>query len=93
MSNSNVGNAQAIMTIDLENDELLTPQEVADKLKVSLSWVHNKRRANKIPYLQLDNVVRFSKRQVEATFQQFVVQSRMKNGNNVCFAKRGHFGK
>ena len=63
------------MRIDFENDELLKPEEVAEKLRVSLSWVHNKRRAGKLPYLQLDGMVRFSRTQVEATLQQLVVQA------------------
>jgi len=42
--------------------EILTPEELADRLKVSVSWIYEKRRprcANPIPALPMGRLMRF----------------------------------
>jgi excisionase family DNA binding protein len=46
----------------LDPENILTPQELADRLKVPLSWVFEKTRArcrNQIPCLRIGRYVRF----------------------------------
>lgn len=41
------------------NSELLTPEELANKLKVPLSWVYEQSRQGKIPTHRIGRYIRF----------------------------------
>ena len=43
---------------------LLTPEELADKLKIPVSWVYEQSRQNKIPTHRIGRYIRFDLRQV-----------------------------
>jgi len=55
-----------------ELDDVLTPQEVAALLKVSVKWVydHTSRAEPRIPCAKLSGHLRFSKRSVSAWFRE-----------------------
>ena len=44
--------------------ELLTPEELADKLKVPLSWVYEQSRQGNIPTHRMGRYIRFDLREV-----------------------------
>ena len=52
--------------------ELLTPEELADRLKVPLSWVYEQSRQRNIPTHRLGRYIRFDLREV--------IESQKKNG-------------
>lgn len=47
-----------------ENAELLTPEELSDRLKVPLSWVYEQSRQGNIPTHRLGRYIRFDLREV-----------------------------
>ena len=47
--------------------ELLTAEELADKLKLSISWVYEQSRQDKIPTHRLGKYIRFSLQEVLAS--------------------------
>jgi len=52
--------------------ELLTPEELAERLKVPESWVYEQSRMNKIPTHRMGRYIRFDLREV--------IESQKKNG-------------
>jgi len=55
------------------NDDLLTVTEVAQLLKVPVSWVYERTRRrgfDRIPHLKLGKYLRFSEREVAAWLQK-----------------------
>ena len=44
----------------LEPGDILTPQELAQRLKVPLSWIYKKSAANGMPVLRCGHYLRFS---------------------------------
>lgn len=44
--------------------ELLTPEELAERLKVPLSWVYEQSRQGKIPTHRMGRYIRFDSREV-----------------------------
>jgi len=53
--------------------ELLTPEELADRLKVPLSWVYEQSRQGNIPTHRMGRYIRFDLREV--------IESQKKNGS------------
>ena len=49
-----------------ESERLLTKQEIADFLRVSIKMIDRKVSLNEIPYLKIGRLVRFSKKEVLA---------------------------
>ena len=47
-----------------KEDGLLTPDELADKLKIPVSWVYEQSRQNKIPTHRLGRYIRFDLHEV-----------------------------
>jgi excisionase family DNA binding protein len=58
------------------NESLLTPQQLADRLNVPLSWVYERSRYNALPgMIRLGRYVRFSERAIEQFLAQEAVKS------------------
>ncbi len=55
-------------------DEVLTPKEVAERLKVSQVWIYKLVREKRIPFYRLGKNVRFS----EIDLQKWMEESRNK---------------
>jgi excisionase family DNA binding protein len=45
--------------LGISSNELLTPEELAEKLKVPVSWVYENSRVGKIPSIKVGRYVRF----------------------------------
>lgn len=48
------------------DDDLLTPDEVCDRLKVTKAWLYDQVEAKRIPYIRLGRHLRFSARDLSA---------------------------
>lgn len=61
-----------LKALDTTAKELLTPEELAEKIKVPVSWVYEQSRQNGIPTHRLVRYVRFDFREVigSAAFQR-----------------------
>jgi excisionase family DNA binding protein len=57
---------EEIATLDATPKELLTAEELAEKLKVPLSWVYEQSRQNNIPTHRLGRYIRFDLQEVLA---------------------------
>jgi len=53
-----------VMNGHQEGDHLLTPEELADRLKVPLSWVYEQSRMGNIPTHRLGRYIRFDLHEV-----------------------------
>lgn len=51
---------------NMDNERLLTKQEIADFLNVSVKMIDRKVSLNEIPYLKIGRLVRFRKKEVLA---------------------------
>ena len=49
------------------HDQLLTPEELADRLNIPLSWVYEQSRLGKIPTHKLGHYIRFDLHEVLAS--------------------------
>jgi excisionase family DNA binding protein len=58
------------------HDELMTPQEAADYLKIDHSTVHRFIKKNKIPAVRLDKVIRVRKSDLLALIEQQITSPR-----------------
>ena len=47
-----------------QDSELLTPEQLAEKLKIPVSWVYEQSRQKKIPTHRLGRYIRFDLREV-----------------------------
>jgi excisionase family DNA binding protein len=57
------------LSVDPEDDSLMTPQEAARFLKVSVSWVYEHVRPeaqDRLPYMKLGKYLRFDARDLRA---------------------------
>jgi excisionase family DNA binding protein len=48
-----------------ERDELLTADEVADRLRMTRAWVYSETRAERIPHLRLGRYIRYRRAAIE----------------------------
>lgn len=48
-----------------ERDELLTAEEVADRLRMTRAWVYAETRADNIPHLRLGRFIRYRRSAIE----------------------------
>jgi len=55
---------EEIAVLDTTPKELLTPEELAEKLKVPLSWIYEQSRQGNIPTHRLGRYIRFSLKEV-----------------------------
>lgn len=56
----------------MDDEKLLTKQEIADFLNVSIKMIDRKVLMNEIPYLKIGKLVRFSKSRVLAWAQESI---------------------
>lgn len=55
---------EELAVLDTAPKELLTPEELAEKIKVPVSWVYEQSRQNSIPTHRLGRYVRFNLQEV-----------------------------
>lgn len=58
------------MTTVTEDQELMTAEEVADRLRVNLGWVYRAARLGQIPAVRVGRYVRFAKADVDEWIKQ-----------------------
>ncbi len=59
-------------------DNILTPNQLAEKLSVSKSWIYKKVVSRILPHFRIGGLVRFSEKEINEWLGKHHVEGRMK---------------